>query len=92
MADFEGSFLVFFAFSVNLRPPSDADRVLGSSGRRKLISSFFCPTDSNSPTWTNNLDGQVNLRDAVRRQIAYKGPNGKEYKLNDGKIATLLVR
>lgn len=47
--------------------------------------------DSNAPTWLNNLDGQVNLRDAVRRQIAFKGPNGKEYKLND-KIATLIVR
>jgi malate synthase len=47
--------------------------------------------DSNAPTWLNNLDGQVNLRDAVRRQIAFKGPNGKEYKLNE-KIATLIVR
>lgn len=47
--------------------------------------------DSNAPTWGNNLDGQVNLRDAVRREISYKGPNGKEYKLNDT-IATLLVR
>lgn len=47
--------------------------------------------DSNAPTWLNNLDGQVNLRDAVRRTIGFKGPNGKEYKLND-KIATLIVR
>lgn len=37
------------------------------------------------------MDGQVNMYDAVRRKIAFKGPNGKEYKLND-KIATLIVR
>jgi malate synthase len=40
----------------------------------------------------NNLDGQVNLRDAIRRQIAFKdAKTGKEYKLNE-KTATLLVR
>lgn len=58
---------------------------------RRLIRPLVFLTDSNAPTWANNLDGQVNLRDAVRRQISFKGPNGKEYKLND-KIATLLVR
>jgi malate synthase len=47
--------------------------------------------DSNSPTWLNNLDGQVNLYDAVRRKIAFTAPNGKEYKLNE-KTATLIVR
>jgi malate synthase len=48
-------------------------------------------TDSNAPTWTNGLDGQVNLYDAIRRKITFKNPNGKEYKLND-KVATLIVR
>lgn len=49
--------------------------------------------DSHAPTWTNNLDGHVNLRDAVRRTIQYTGPNGKQYALRgDGKLATLLVR
>jgi malate synthase len=47
--------------------------------------------DANSPTWSNNLDGQVNLRDAVNRTIEFTSPEGKAYKLND-KIATLLVR
>jgi malate synthase len=47
--------------------------------------------DSNSPTWTNNLDGHINMRDAVRRAITYSSPEGKQYKLND-KTATLLVR
>ena len=48
--------------------------------------------DSNAPSWLNNLDGQANLYDAIRRQIAFKdAKSGKEYKLNE-KTATLLVR
>src|ERR1700747_2527385 len=47
--------------------------------------------DSNSPTWQNNLEGQANLRDAVKGTINYVSPEGKEYALNP-KVATLLVR
>jgi malate synthase len=47
--------------------------------------------DANSPTWFNQIDGQINLRDAVNRTIGFTGPEGKPYKLNP-KIATLLVR
>jgi malate synthase len=48
--------------------------------------------DSNAPTWENNIAGQFNLRDAVRRNITFSAPNGKYYKLNQGRLATLLVR
>src|SRR6059036_3155694 len=47
--------------------------------------------DSNAPTWANNLQGQYNLRDAVRRTIDYTGPDGRAYSLAD-RTATLLVR
>jgi malate synthase len=48
--------------------------------------------DSNSPTWDNVVAGQVNLRDAVRRTIAYTAPEtGKAYKLHE-RTAVLLVR
>jgi malate synthase len=47
--------------------------------------------DSNSPTWHNNLDGQINMKDAVNRTITFDSPEGKKYKLNE-KIATLMVR
>lgn len=48
--------------------------------------------DSSTPTWTNLLDGQVNLKDAIRRQIDFKASGtGKEYKLNS-EHATLMVR
>jgi malate synthase len=46
--------------------------------------------DSNTPNWDNQLTGQINLRDAVRRTISLE-QNGKQYKLND-KVATLVVR
>ena len=47
--------------------------------------------DANSPTWSNVLEGQVNLADAVRREITFTGPEGKAYSLNP-KTAVLLVR
>jgi malate synthase len=46
--------------------------------------------DSNSPTWNNMVNGQVNLYDAIRRQIDFE-LNGKQYKLSENP-AVLLVR
>lgn len=59
-----------------------------NSGANVFMADF---EDSNSPTWDNNLQGQINLRDAVRRAIRYESPEGKRYALNE-QIATLLVR
>ncbi|HEY5675982.1 MAG TPA: malate synthase A [Myxococcales bacterium] len=47
--------------------------------------------DALSPTWSNVVQGHVNLIDAVRRRLTFTSPEGKSYKLND-RIATLLVR
>jgi len=47
--------------------------------------------DSNSPTWENCLEGQVNLYDAVRGIIGFENENGKKYNLN-AETATLFVR
>ena len=47
--------------------------------------------DANTPRWDNNIQGQLNLRDAIRRRIDYVSPEGKAYKLND-KTAVLFVR
>ena len=46
--------------------------------------------DSNAPTWDNVVQGQINLRDAVRRTISLSTPT-KEYRLNE-KTAVLMVR
>jgi malate synthase len=47
--------------------------------------------DANTPSWTNMVEGQVNLIDAVARDISFENPDGRTYRLND-KTATLLVR
>src|SRR3954468_4346611 len=47
--------------------------------------------DANSPTWENCLEGQVNLRDAARRTLAYTSPEGKKYTLKE-KIAVIIAR
>lgn len=49
-------------------------------------------TDSNSPSWDNIINGQVNLYDAIRGQIDFK-LGGKDYKLRtDRVLPTLIVR
>ena len=47
--------------------------------------------DSHSPTWEATLQGQINLRDAIRRTIATPAREGKNYALKST-TATLLVR
>ncbi|KAK4043779.1 malate synthase [Parachaetomium inaequale] len=48
--------------------------------------------DSSAPTWDNMVNGQVNLYDAVRRQVDFK-QGAKEYKLRtDRPLPTLIVR
>ena len=59
-----------------------------NSGAKSFMADF---EDSNCPTWENQIEGQINVFDAYRRQIAYTSPEGKEYKLND-EIATLILR
>ncbi|MGH8623668.1 MAG: malate synthase A, partial [Burkholderiales bacterium] len=41
--------------------------------------------------WANLIEGQINLRDAVRGTIDYTSPEGKRYELNE-KTAVLMVR
>ncbi len=47
--------------------------------------------DSMTPTWSNVIEAQANLRDAVARTIRHVNPDGKTYQLND-KVAVLFVR
>src|SRR5436190_16993817 len=75
---------------VEITGPVDRKMVINAlnSGANMFMADF---EDSNAPTWRNNVEGQLNLRDAVRREISFAGPEGKQYRLNDT-IATLLVR
>jgi len=47
--------------------------------------------DANSPTWENVVEGQINMRDAVRRTITFTSPEGKPYALKE-KTATIVAR
>src|SRR5215470_1059758 len=46
--------------------------------------------DSNTPNWDNQITGQINVGDAIRRTISLE-QGGKSYRLNE-KTATLIVR
>ncbi|MDQ1551482.1 MAG: malate synthase [Actinomycetota bacterium] len=39
--------------------------------------------DATSPTWQNIIGGQLSLFDAIRRQIDFTSPDGKEYRLGE---------
>ncbi|NPT42492.1 malate synthase A [Paraburkholderia sp. 1N] len=58
-----------------------------NSGADSYMADF---EDSNAPSWDNQISGNINLMDAVRRTISLE-QNGKSYELND-RIATLIVR
>ena len=47
--------------------------------------------DANSPTWRNQIEGHVNLIDAIEGTISYDGADGRHYELVEDP-ATLLVR
>ena len=59
-----------------------------NSGADSYMADF---EDSNSPNWFNQIQGQVNIKDAIARTISFTNEAGKVYKLND-KIATLQIR
>jgi malate synthase len=76
---------------VEITGPVDRKMIINAlnSGASAFMADF---EDSNTPTWSNLIDGHINLRDAVRRSISYTDPaTNKAYKLNP-QVAVLLVR
>jgi malate synthase len=75
---------------VEITGPCDRKMVINAlnSGARVFMADL---EDASSPTWANVVGGQRNLMDAVRRTIAFRNPDGREYRLNE-RTATLLVR
>lgn len=75
---------------VEITGPVDRKMIINAlnSGAKVFMADF---EDANSPSWENNIQGHINLRDAINRTISYTSPEGKSYKLND-EIAVLLVR
>ncbi len=75
---------------VEITGPTDRKMVINAlnSGAKVFMADF---EDSNTPTFSNMVTGQLNLRDAWLRQIGFTSPQGKAYVLVD-KVATLVVR
>jgi malate synthase len=75
---------------VEITGPTDRKMVINAfnSGANVYMADF---EDSNAPTWDNMLNGQINLRDAVRRTISHTSAEGKHYSLA-ARTATLMVR
>src|SRR3954453_12106137 len=72
--------------------------ITGPTDRKMVINALNCGAstfmadfeDANCPTWFNMIDGQLNLRDAVRRTISFE-QKGKHYRLHE-KTAVLIPR
>jgi malate synthase len=76
---------------VEITGPTDRKMVINAlnSGASVFMADF---EDANTPSWANLVEGQINLYDAVRRQITFDDPEtGRHYSLN-GKTAVLFVR
>jgi malate synthase len=74
--------------------------ITGPVDRKMVINALNCGAkvfmtdfeDANSPTWSNNLEGQINLKDRWDGKIDFTDPaSGKSYKLS-ANPAVLIVR
>jgi len=75
---------------VEITGPTDRKMVINAlnSGASVYMADF---EDANTPTWSNLMEGQQNLIDAIERTISFQNPDGKKYSLSE-KTATLVVR
>ena len=76
---------------VEITGPVDRKMVINAlnSGADVFMADF---EDATSPTWSNLVSGQANLRDAVRRDLVFSNPSsGKQYALSE-RTAVLFVR
>ena len=84
-------------------PPDLQDRrveITGPVDRKMVINALNAPVktfmadfeDSCSPTWSNIVQGQINLRDAINGTIEFiRDSDQKRYSLNEN-TATLIIR
>jgi malate synthase len=74
---------------VEITGPTERKMLINAfnSGARVLMADF---EDANSPTWTNMVEGQANLIEAIAGTISLE-TGERTYRLND-QIATLCVR
>lgn len=77
---------------VEITGPTDRKMTINAlnSGARVWLADM---EDASTPHWSNVVGGQVNLYDAIRRQISFTSPQGKTYELKqDQRLATIVMR
>ncbi|HEU4531499.1 MAG TPA: hypothetical protein VFR59_09960, partial [Steroidobacteraceae bacterium] len=75
---------------VEITGPTERKMIINALNSGAKVFMADCE-DSLTPSWDNVIGGQINLRDAVARNIEFKSPEGKQYRLNE-RTAVLLVR
>ncbi len=75
---------------VEITGPVDRKMIINAlnSGAKVFMADF---EDANTPRWDNNIQGHINLGDAIRRRIDFISSEGKQYALNK-ETAVLFVR
>jgi malate synthase len=76
---------------VEITGPTDKKMTINAlnSGAKVWLADF---EDANTPLWDNLITGQLNLKDALDRNVDFS-QGGKEYKLRpDHELATIVVR
>ena len=77
------------------RPADRRVEITGPTERKMMINALNSGAkvwladleDANTPHWANVIGGQVNLYDAVRGTASFTNPDGREYRLRDGRAA-----
>lgn len=67
---------------VEITGPTDRRMTVNAlnSGAKVWLADF---EDATSPTWANVVEGQLTLFDAIRRQVDFTSPEGKEYRVGE---------
>jgi len=77
---------------VEITGPTDQKMTINAlnSGANVWLADF---EDANTPLWSNMIEGQLNLKDALDRTIDFTSEEGKSYALNpDDTLATIVMR
>jgi malate synthase len=75
---------------VEITGPAEAKMVINALNSGASVF-MCCLEDALSPTWANVVAGQQAVRDANRRTLEFRSPEGKHYALGE-QLATLVVR
>ncbi|MFK4760412.1 malate synthase A [Microbacterium sp. ZW T5_45] len=76
---------------VEITGPTDPKMTINAlnSGARVWLAD---QEDATSPTWANVIGGQLSLRDAIRGELSYTSPEGREYRVTAERTPTIVMR